>query len=380
MKKNIKNLSLGLALLLGLAACSNPNSPSGNLGNNTQAGSSQNQQASTVSVSSSQQITADLASYSEDQATFSDSEKLASQESGFGTKALAEIVAGKKTSELGDESSAAHEGTGSKSEVRVDMKARLDASGAITKNADGSVTVNKDLLKSTVKQFITDHKVEIQSRIDKVKDKLKDKKEVSKDKAEKLKHKKAKARTSNVAETTNADGSVTKIMSVEFKTDNMTKENIVSKTTLNGKMISMSHTLKITTKAFTKDASRIITFNADGSKTIVTSSVTTFTDGRKREVNETRTVAAGGSGSGTGTITVTDKDGKITAKNLDTKITTTASGDEEVSSTSTDGKTTVTLNENASGKATAAIAEAGKPAETAEVDVEEKEEAEASAS
>ena len=44
----------------------------------------------------SSQATSDLTSYNDDETTFSDSEKLASQDSGFATKALADILAAKK--------------------------------------------------------------------------------------------------------------------------------------------------------------------------------------------------------------------------------------------------------------------------------------------
>ena len=385
-KNKLKSLSLVIAVTFALAACSTPNSSqklSENQSNQNITGNNVTAQSSV----SSQLIASDLTSYSDDEATFTDSEILANNDTGFATKALGDLAIGKgkrtqeeRTPEKDTEKTVSDikAQADTTSEARANMRTRLDAAGAITKNTDGSVTVNKDLLKSTVKQFMTENKAEIQAKVEKIKDKLKEKKEVAKEKAEKLKNKKAKAKTSNVIEVTNADGSVTKTMSVEFKSENMTKENIVSKTTKDGKMITMSHTLKITAKAFTKTASRIRTFNADGSKQIVTESVTTWTDGRKREVIENRTIDANGIGSGTGTITVTDKDGKVTTRSLDTKITVGTSGEEKVAATATEGQITVIIDEKVSGTTTVKIKEGDKTALTAEINVEEKEEVSAS--
>lgn len=359
MKNNLKKLSVSLALVMSLAACSTPNSTT-----DTQNNTNSSQQL-TMSSTASQQASADLTSYSQDEATFSDTELLASQETSFSTKALTDLIEKikdkaevKTTTEISTTTTAT---TSSKGGVRGDLKAQLESSGAITTNADGKVVVDTTKLRATVKEFVAENKAEIKARIDKVKDKLKEKREVAKEKADKLKTK-SKVSTSNVVEVTNADGSVTKTMSVEFKSDNMTRENTITKTTLDGKMLSMTHTLNVTAKAFTKTSSRIMTFNTDGSKKVVTESVTTYTDGRKREVYETRDINASGSGTGTGTITFTDKNGQTTVKNLETKITlegTTPKVDAVVK----DGSVEVKLSENASGTATLAVTENNKAVE-----------------
>ncbi len=373
MNKKQRVLSISLAVILsGLVACTTPNNPAGNLGNNT---TEQKQNlTSNVQASISSQTANDLASYHEDEAIFSDSEKLANQENGFSTKGLKDILGDKSKPEPGSSTNGEIN-----SQVKADISARLEASGSITKNTDGTVTIDKDKLKAEVKTFISEHKTEIKARIDKIKDKLKDKKEVAKEKVQKLKNKIADIRTSNVVEITNADGSITKTISVEFKTENMAKENIVSKTTKDGKILSMDHTLNITAKAFTRTSSRIITFNADGSKKIVTESTTTFKDGRKREVSETRNIDTNGNGTGTGVITLTTADGKTTTKNLETKVSISVSGDEKVATTSTDGKNQVTIDEDVNGKATATVKEEGKEASTSEIDLQAKAETSASA-
>lgn len=376
MKNNLKKLSVSLALVMSLAACSTPNSTT-----DTQNNTNSSQQL-TMSSAASQQASADLTSYSQDEATFIDTELLASQETSFSTKALTDLIEKikdkaevKTTTEISTTTTAT---TSSKGGVRGDLKAQLESSGAITTNADGKVVVDTTKLRATVKEFVAENKAEIKAKIDKVKDKLKEKREVAKEKADKLKTK-SKVSTSNVVEVTNADGSVTKTMSVEFKSDNMTRENTITKTTLDGKMLSMTHTLNVTAKAFTKTSSRITTFNTDGSKKVVTESVTTYTDGRKREVYETRDINASGSGTGTGTITFTDKNGQTTVKNLETKITlegTTPKVDAVVK----DGSVEVKLSENASGTATLAVTENNKAVESLQLNVETKVEAEASAS
>lgn len=376
MKNNLKKLSVSLALVMSLAACSTPNSTT-----DTQNNTNSSQQL-TMSNAASQQASADLTSYSQDEATFSDTELIASQETSFSTKALKDLIEKikdkaevKTTTEISTTTTAT---TSSKGGVRGDLKAQLESSGAITTNADGKVVVDTTKLRATVKEFVAENKAEIKAKIDKVKDKLKEKREVAKEKADKLKTK-SKVSTSNVVEVTNADGSVTKTMSVEFKSDNMTRENTITKTTLDGKMLSMTHTLNVTAKAFTKTSSRITTFNTDGSKKVVTESVTTYTDGRKREVYETRDINASGSGTGTGTITFTDKNGQTTVKNLETKITlegTTPKVDAVVK----DGSVEVKLSENASGTATLAVTENNKAVESLQLNVETKVEAEASAS
>lgn len=387
MRDNLKKLSVSLILVMSLAACSTPNSAT-----NTQTNSNNSSsQQLTMSSSVSQQASADLTSYSQDEATFSDSELLASQETSFSTKALGDLLEKiadraeqKKSTEASTTTTATVTTTASATNntrggLRGDLKAQLESSGAITKNADGKVVVNTTKLRSAVKEFVAENKAEIKGRIDKLKDKLKEKREVAKEKAEKLKTKSSKVSISNVVEVINADGSITKTMSVSFKSDNMTRENVITKTTLDGKMLSMTHTLNVTAKAFTKTSSRIATFNADGSKKVVTESLTTYTDGRKREVYETRDISASGSGTGTGTITFTDKNGQTTVKNLETKITLEGSTP-KVDAVLKDGSVEVKLDDNASGTATIAVTENDKPVESVQINVETKVEAEASAS
>src|SRR5690606_23242580 len=104
-------------------------------------------------------------------------------------------------------------------------------------------------------------------------------------------------RTSETVEVTNADGSITKTMSVEFENEKagLKREVKTSKTfSADGKLLKIEHLLTMTTKNFTREATRTSTFEADGAHTVTTSSVTTFTDGRKKELNEERTVNADG--------------------------------------------------------------------------------------
>ena len=368
---SLKKFSVTLAILFSVTACSTPNQTAKtnqSSGTNSTVVTGMNNSIAQLAVSdNSKETSNDLTSYSDEEATFSDSELLAESEDGFSVKALSDLLEKAKAAKL-------EKAEAKDKPARVTMKARLEASGALTKNADGTMVVDKNKLKSTVKDFIKENKADLQERLDKVKEKLKERKEVAKEKAEKLKNKKAKAKKSNVVETTNPDGSISKTMTVELSNNNITRENTITKTTKDGKLINISHVLKVTAKNFTKNASRIKTFNEDGSKQVVTESTTTWDNGRKREIHETRTIDAKGEGTGTGTITITDKDGKVTTKSLDSKISLTSSGSEKVSATVKDGDKTVTLDDNASGTATIAIQEGEKETKT-EVEVETSAEA-----
>jgi hypothetical protein len=367
---NLKKFSVTLAMLFSVAACSTPNQtvnkPSQNLNSNSSVSNIiSGNVASKLNVStSSKETTNDLTSYSDEEAIFSDSEKIAEEDSSFSVKALGDLLDRVKNSKA-EKANASDKPA---KEAKITMRARLETSGAITKNTDGSVIVDKTKLKTTVKDFIKENKADLQERLDKVKEKLKERKEVAKEKIEKLKNKKANAKKSNVVETTNADGSISKTMTVELSNNNMTRENTITKTTKDGKLITISHVLKVTAKNFTKNSSRVKTLNEDGSKQVVTESITTWTDGRKREVHETRNIDSKGEGTGTGTITITDKDGKVTTKSLDTKINLVA-GEEKVVATVKEGETTVTLDNNASSTATLSIKE-GESTTTTEVEVE----------
>jgi len=191
-------------------------------------------------------------------------------------------------------------------------------SSAIKVNDDGTVTIDPLKLKEEVKKVLEARKKELEKRLSTIKESLSKFKEVSKEKVNKLKRKNNIVRNTDKVVTENSDGTVSETMTVKFENtkQGITRENTVVRTLKDGKLIALDHSLKVTTKNYTRISSRIVTFNEDGSKLVKTSSVTEWKNGRKVERNEERLVSANGSASGKGTITVTNKDGKVKTYNL----------------------------------------------------------------
>src|SRR5690606_17357094 len=125
----------------------------------------------------------------------------------------------------------------------------------------------------------------------------------------------------------NEDGTTTETMTVNFTNEKqgITRENIISKTSKDGKIIMVDHSLKTTTKAYTRTATRLVTIAEDGTRTVKTQSTTEWKTGQKMERVEERIVAADGSATGSGTMTITSKDGTVKTYNISVNVT--ASGE-----------------------------------------------------
>ncbi|MGV3523797.1 MAG: hypothetical protein ACO1RX_06200 [Candidatus Sericytochromatia bacterium] len=197
-------------------------------------------------------------------------------------------------------------------------KAALEASGALSVNADGSVTIQPAALKSFVKQTLQTRKATFEARVAKVRAALADRKEIAQERLSKLRRQNNVVRSSETEEVTNADGSITAITTLEFNNtrSGVTRTVTRSETQLEGKLISSHYEMQITgPNGYTRSLTRAVEILADGSRKVSVEGTTTWAGGKKRERSEERIVSADGSATGSGVITVTLKDG--TTKSFD---------------------------------------------------------------
>jgi hypothetical protein len=407
MKKTF-GLALSLILTSSLVACGpqaqSPTTPSTpaqnssgssvNVGGTVQTGGSSSNPQTTASSQASAELQAALIAEHESEATYSDTQTVAQGSGGFATQAIGiegrgEVSATALLPRVGAVRSALRPlvrraATRAAIDTRKDalkrqtarVKATLEKSDAITISADGMVTIDAPKLKAEVKSQAEARKATMETRIASLRAKLQDRKELAQDKMQQLRRKNNVVRSSDTVETTNADGSITKTISVEFKNDRagMTRESTLSRTTLDGKLVSSDYSLKMTTKHFTREETRSTTINADGSRTVNIYAMTTWNDGRKRERHEERVVTADGNATGTGTLTLTLKDG--TTKTFNIGVNVTATGEVDTVATDPTGTTEVVVDESASGEAVVTTSEAGTVAEVT-VNVEAEVEAQA---
>jgi hypothetical protein len=263
-----------------------------------------------------------------------------------------------------------------KKENLVTLRNQFKASGAVTVNEDGTLTIDPAAFKVQAKAAIAKKKENIEARVAKVKDKLQAAKAVAKEKIEKLRRKNNTVRTSDVDKVTNADGSVTETVKIEFENTRigLKRNTYLMRTSMNGKLVSLDFKLDVAHKDYTRMVHRTVTVNADGSRNVSIESTTTWNDKRKREVNQERVVAADGSVTGTGTITWTGADGKTTTRNLTVGIS--AAGDVTSSCADPATNTAVTVEEPATTLATTETTETAtvtvEVAATASAPAEEK--------
>lgn len=273
-------------------------------------------------------------------------------------------------------------------EVRQDLRqgvqlmrrhsAMLAAQAAITFNADGTITLNPKAFKTEFHAAMDAKKDKIQQRVDELKPKLKAAKELAKDKAQQLKRKNFVVRHSDKVTTENADGSVTETMTIEFKNERtgVTRNTWVSTTKMGDKVLKVEYKLEATTPAYQHNATRVVTHNEDGSKSVLINSSTSWKNGKTREVSQERFVDAQGQVSGNGTITVKLPDG--TEKTKTFQISITPGGEVTTTGSETGSDAEVVIDENANGDATIVVEENGETA-AAEVDLEVEAETDATA-
>jgi hypothetical protein len=411
MKKTL-GLALSLILTSSLVACgpqaqspTTPNTPaqSNNTSNNgsninvdgtVQTGNTSGNTQTSTSAKASAELQAALIAEHESEATYSDTNTVA-QSGSFSTQAIGiegrgEINATALLPRVGAAVRTAlkpvvrRAATRAAIDTRKDVmkrqtarvKASLEKSDAITVSADGMVTIDAPKLKAEVKAKAEARKNTMEARIASLRAKLQDRKEITQDKLQQLRRKNNVVRTSDTVETPNADGSITKTISVEFKNDraNITRESTLSRTTLDGKLVSSDYSLKMTTQHFTREESRSTTVNADGTRTVNIYAMTTWNDGRKRERHEERVITADGNATGTGTLTLTMKDG--TTKTFNIGVNVTATGEVDTVASDPAGTTEVVVDESASGEAVVTTSEEGTVAEVT-VNVEAEVEAQA---
>lgn len=312
MNSSSKFLGLTLALLIGvggITGCQAPvtqtkpvvNTPSGSQVANNTSKASPSASPAASSKESAQKASTDMKDAlimdSEDEKYLDDSDTtLSSGGKSFATKALNLPV---------------------KTEVQANagLGAREDIRATVAANA----AVKAPALKKKVKQFVSKNGAVTRSEdgtikvdVAKLKENLKQAKEVLKEEVQKLKRKNNVVRKGDIEEVKNDDGSTTKTGSVAFENQkNGAKRNIltVKNVDSNGKLEDSTYELTAEHPNFTRTVKRTVTVNADGSKDIVFYSLTTFKAGGKREVNRNTHLGADGNGTATGTIKVTAKDG-----------------------------------------------------------------------
>lgn len=391
-----------------------PNTPSNSVtGNNSSTGSNTTTGSAAARASSASSLQADLVALHEEEALYNDATTVAA-DGGFSTQALNIPARGEiSATNLGlarpantvaaaqarvrralanDKAKEARARAQSKLKAKKEnlatLRAQFKASGAVTVNEDGTITINPEQFKAQAKAAIAKKKEMIEERVAKAKAKLNAGKEVAKDKVEKLRRKNNVVRTSDVDKVTNADGSVTETVKIEFENTRigLKRNTYLIRTTKDGKLVSRDFKLEVTHKNYTRSVHRTVTVNADGSRNVSIESTTTWSDGRKREVEQQRVIAADGSATGTGTITLTDKDGKTTTRTLTLGVS--ASGDVTSSAQDPATQTTVTVEEPAatlaSTETTATVtveveATASAPAEETATEVNLEAEAEVQA-
>ncbi len=270
--------------------------------------------------------------------------------------------------------------------ARAEMaKARrqaLQASGAVVVNPDGSLTINPVKLKLNVKTNLDNRKTTFQTRLANIRARLEVKKALVTENLTKLRRRNNVTRTSDIVETTNADGSVTKTLTVEFKNEKTGVMRVVtgSRTFVSGKLSSGDYELKVTgPNGYERTVTRSVVINADGTRTINTEAMTKWANGKTRERSEERTVAADGSATASGTVTVTvngqTKNYDYTVS-VDANQNVTVSGDDAPGTTDTAAQTVqVTVVDEAATTTDTVVVEttatASAAAETTEEQVDE---------
>lgn len=358
----------------------------------------QPQQASIQQNSTTQNMQDSLVALHDEEALYNDSLTIAQDDGGFSTQMLdaaplkAQVSASLAQQRLQQQpprpavkrkiNKNAKQALKARFEMKQEQvqrfKMRAKAASAIKFENKRIIIIDKKAFKQGVKEDLKDKKDKFERHLRKHKAQLKIKKQLAKAQLKKLKRQNMIVRTSDKITTENEDGSITETLKIHFENPRigLTRDITLAKTMLNGKAVSIEFDLKATAKHYTRSAHRVVTFNEDGSKHVVSESVTEWKNGKKREVQQERLLNADGSGSGTGTVTLTLPDGTIKTHQISTNIDT--DGALSSDATSEEGEEVI-LEENAEGEATVVVDEGDgeEPTEEA-VDIEEEAEEEAS--
>lgn len=289
------NMSLVLFVNIGIiSACSQQTPNTTNTNNSQSTQQSSDSSNSSIDINASVQQNTEIKdtqdSLQDDEMTARDSEFIADNQTDFQTKALT-------------------------TNLSANVNAKVGAT-AVIKNS---------LTKSEREEILKDRKDILKAKINLLQDKLKIVKDITSDLKNKVARKDVYIRTSDVATVNNDDGTTTKIMTIRFenKSDaSLYRENKISKTyNSDGILIRIEQIIDAHFQNYTREYTRIVDVNSDGSRKAVINSTTTWTNGRIRVLSEQRDISADRSGTATGTITITTKDGQTTTYNINTTIT-----------------------------------------------------------
>ncbi len=125
---------------------------------------------------------------------------------------------------------------------------------------------------------------------------------------------------SELGSRTNADGSVTSSFMTRFVGNGTDRSISYASQQQGNARVGANAVLNETGTGFTRTGSRQSAFQADGSAEVMTSVMTTLSNGDKLEVFEDRFTSAQGEGSGFGSFRVTRNDGSSTSGDLRTLI------------------------------------------------------------
>lgn len=339
-----------------------------------------------------------LAAVHDDEDSFADADALASEDPAFSTKQLrsrleagVDLTARVDAPRLREGAETLRKKARDRQRIRnlrnklfkmaaaAELRAAVMASGAVTVDADGMVTIDTAKLKAFTKEQLAERKAMIKAKIETLKPKLQAKAEVAKDKLQNLRRKNVVVRTSEVVNTENEDGSVTKTVEIEFSNERtgVTRNVVVSNTfDAEGNLTHKDYQLTASTKAYERTVVRTVDITAEG-RTIKHEGTTTWKNGRMREVSYERFVDAEGNSSGVGTITITKADGTSTVHEM--TISSMASGELETAASSDDGEADVVISESAEGDATVTEGSGEEEAVQSDVDLAAVVEAEAEA-
>jgi len=245
-------------------------------------------------------------------------------------------------------------------DLAMRQRAALQASGSMTVNADGTVTVDPARLRAAVKNAVEMRREQFLQIKTERREALQNRKELAQAKVQQLRRKNNVVRTSETQEVTNADGSITKIVTVEFHNERTGVKRLVtrSETSLNGRMVSGYYELEATgPNGYSRMVTRSVERLADGGRKVVTTSKTTWGNGRIRERSEERITGANGGATGSGTVSMTQADGTQTTYNYTIGVTASGEVSVEAEATAADSDLTVTVFDAAASEDVVVVVE-----------------------
>lgn len=278
-----------------------------------------------------------LATVADNDRYFADSELVAGQQSGFSTKliGLDQTVA----TELENKGTIV---TGADGSVKVDVQKATQVTSALTAQLQADLQASSQTLMAVIASV----KASLDVKLD-----------VSASVKAQLSLNSMAVKASQSTSTTNADGSVAKLVAVSFENQNRNtvRENVVVRTyASDGRVLKVEHSLNITLNgsAVNRTATRLIIINTDGSRTVKTKTQCRLNSGATLAAFEERNIDTQGSGSGQGSLTVVSSTGASTSYMLNSKVQSSTTAMLTATQTSSQNLQSVTLTQQAQGSAT----------------------------